>query len=822
MSRLWYRKPAIEWEEALPIGNGRLGAMIYGSVEREHLQLNEESIWYGGPVNRINPDMKENLEKIRNFIFSGEIKQAEKLLALAMSGCPCGQHPYQTLGDLWIAFDEELEYEEYERELDLENALSRISYRNKKDGLKYYRETICSHPADAIIIHLYGDEGCEINLDATLSRDHFFDGIKKTASNEIYLYGNLGRGGYEFAIKLRAMARDGEVKTIGEHLIVEKATDVLLVLTADCSYHLTKSEKESVILEEKTIGENEKGKSICGADKTNAEIANIIDEPSTGRDNRSIYETYELSYQKAIQSILQHRMDKVLNRAEDMSWNTLKEEHIKDYQAYFNRVSLTLNGNEAMEALPTDERLKQVEQGVEDIGFSRLYFDYGRYLLISCSRAGGLPATLQGIWNKDMTPPWDSKYTININAEMNYWPAEICGLGELHEPLLTMLKRMVPEGRKVAREMYGCRGFVAHHNTDIQGDCAPQDVWIPGTFWVMGAAWLCTHLWTHYEYTQNVDFLKEYFPIMCEAALFFVDFLVEHDGYLVTCPSVSPENTFILPNGEMGANSYGVTMDNQILRDLFNQCILAYEVLLKADVHTYDVEENIHIVGIDNVAEFIQTVQATCNRLKPTEIGSDGRILEWQEEFKEWEPGHRHISHLYGLYPSEQITVDGTPELAAAAKKTLQYRLSHGGGHTGWSRAWIINHYAKLWEAEEAYHHLTQLYAKSTYPNMFDKHPPFQIDGNFGGTAAIVEMLVQTNSERIVILPALPKAWSEGSITGICGKGNSRITIVWEENELKRLEIVAKSDLEQEVKYKDKSWKIHLKAGESRVIIYAI
>jgi alpha-L-fucosidase 2 len=347
-------------------------------------------------------------------------------------------------------------------------------------------------------------------------------------------------------------------------------------------------------------------------------------------------------------------------------------------------------------------------------------------------------------------------------------------------PLFDLLKKMLPNGRRTAEVMYGCRGFVAHHNTDIWGDTAPQDLWIPGSFWVMGAAWLCTHIWTHYEYTGDEGFLREMFPVMREAAQFFLDFCIEYeiDGrtYLCTCPSVSPENTFLLPNGEQGANSVGVTMDNQILRDLFSQCNRAAEVLGVSD-------------------ELDRQIARACERLIPTRIGSDGRILEWCGEYEEKEPGHRHISHLYGLHPSDQITRDGTPELAEAAERTLQRRLEGGGGHTGWSRAWIMNHYAKLWDGERAHEHLRQLFIKSTLPNLFDNHPPFQIDGNFGSIAAMVEMLVQSNTERIVLLPALPAVWRTGKITGVRVRGNARMDIVWRDGALEKARICSGCDM---------------------------
>ena len=798
MSKLWYNKPAVEWEEALPVGNGRIGAMIYGTPEREHLQLNEESIWYGGPVDRDNPDMRENLPRIRELIFQGRIGEAEKLMWFAMSGCPNGQHPYQTLGDMTVDFGEQGEITDYYRELNLENAVSTVIF--KRDGIRYTRETICSHPADALIMHMIAEDGGSISFWAGLDRWRDYDGAGKTGDNEICIYGNLGRGGYEYAMKLRAECRGGRVSTVGERLLVEDAKEVLLFFSADTTYHCGKEEKERAIRE--YLKQCPMDESVYAMD---AEL-------------RSSYEEQELRIQKALQKLLCDRIDARLDAVQGKAWKELFTAHVSDYRALFDRTVFTIEGTEKDDLIPTDERIRRAGEDRADVGLSKLYFDYGRYLLIACSRAEGLPATLQGLWNKDMTPPWDCKYTININTEMNYWLAESCSLSECHMPLFEMLKKMVKSGRRSARKMYGCRGFVCHHNTDIHGDTAPQDLWIPGTYWVMGAAWLCTHQWTHYQFTKDIGFLQEQFPIMCEAALFFLDFLVEHEGYLVTCPSVSPENTYILPNGEKGANSYGVTMDNQILRDLFSQCIDAARELTLADAMADYVNKALEEAEIFDIDSFIHEVEAARAKLKPTQIGPRGTILEWQEDYEEWEPGHRHISHLYGLHPSEQIIMDGTPELAQAARRTLEFRLSHGGGHTGWSRAWIINHYAKLWDGEAAYHNIEQLFAGSTYPNLFDRHPPFQIDGNFGAAAAMAEMLVQSTEERIVLLPALPDAWNTGSMRGLRLKGNAGLDVAWENGRLMEAAITADRELETKVRYGEHTLPLKLKAGERRVL----
>lgn len=796
MSKLWYNKHAIEWEEALPLGNGRLGAMLYGNPVNEHIQVNEESIWYGGPVNRNNPDMKENLSKIRELIFQGEISKAEKLMWFAMSGCPNSAHPSQTLGDIVIDFEGLGEIEQYYRELDMSKAVCRVSFVS--DGITYTRETFVSKPADCMVMRVTADQKGKVSLWAGMDRWKFFDAICAEKQNQIYLSGNLGRGGNEFAMKLRAVNVGGSVKTIGERVIVENADEVLLIFSADTTYHYTKEEKDAAI-------------TAYMAENTDLTYM-------AGLEEKSSYELMELKMQRGLQALLSSKIDDRLDKAVQKGYTELSREHEADYVALFNRMDFWIEGSEKYDKLPVDERITKSATEQADVGLSKLYFDYGRYLLIACSRAGGLPATLQGIWNKDMTPPWDCKYTININTEMNYWLAENCNLSECHMPLFDLIEKMVKNGRKTAREMYGCRGFMCHHNTDINGDTATQDLWLPGSYWVMGAAWLCTHQWTHFQYTQDLEFLQRTFPVMCEAALFFLDFLVEKDGYLVTCPSVSPENTYILPSGEKGANGIGVTMDNQILRDLFTQCVESCRVLKKNNALDAQVQSKLKEAEIEDVEQFIEQVDVACSKLIPTRIGSDGRILEWQEEYEEWEPGHRHVSHLYGMHPSEQITMDETPQLAQAARKTLEYRLSHGGGHTGWSRAWIINHYAKLWDGETAYANIEQLFANSTYPNMFDKHPPFQIDGNFGAAAAMAEMILQSGSKRVVLLPALPKAWEKGYMKGIRIKGNAQADVFWEMGELVKCYISADSAIDTQIRYKDKIIDLKLAWGESRVI----
>lgn len=760
---LWYDRPASDWNEALPVGNGRIGGMVYGTIGCEQIQVNEDTVWYGGPMDRNNPSAKEKLPLIRELIMAGKIHEAERLCKQAIGGTPFGMRIYQTLGDISIDYDfgRALSAEDvsaYERGLNVADALSYTHFL--LDDTAYDRELFMSAPDDVCVMRLTARGKNRMNLEIMQSRHHIYEYSRKASADSIVLGGNLGRDGLDYAMMCKASSPDGTIEVIGESITVYDATEVYLYWSAATTYRV---------------------KAQAGKDAAGALSAALAEK---------------------------------LEKAALKSYEELKASHIADYRSYFDRMSLTfdLDGESVSVAQkPTSQCLDAVADGKTDLSLEQLYFNFGRYLLISCSRPGTLPATLQGLWNKDMEAPWDAKFTININTEMNYWPAEVCDLGDCHLPLFDLLKKMLPNGRRTAEVMYGCRGFVAHHNTDIWGDTAPQDLWIPGSFWVMGGAWLCTHIWMHYEYTGDEKFLCEMFPVMREAAQFFLDFCIEYEiggkTYLCTCPSVSPENTFILPNGEQGANSVGVTMDNQILRDLFRQCHQAAEVLGVSD-------------------ELDRQIVKACERLIPTRIGSDGRILEWCEEYEEKEPGHRHISHLYGLHPSDQITKDGTPELARAAELTLRKRLEGGGGHTGWSRAWIMNHYAKLWDGEQAHENLRQLLIRSTLPNLFDNHPPFQIDGNFGSIAAMVEMLVQSNADRIVLLPALPKAWQNGKITGVRVRGNARMNIAWRNGELQSAQIRSGRDahrgfVHKSFVYGDRRVDLTLPAGVWTEIIFS-
>lgn len=759
MSTLWYTKPAAEWEEALPLGNGRLGAMIAGNLREERIQVNEETIWYGGWEDRLNPDARENLPKLRELVRQGRISEAEHLIRLAFISGPDGQRGYQTLGDIEMKYLNDPSQEEctaYRRELDLDRAVCRVQYENAKKEA-FERTCFISRPADCMVLHLRAPKG-KVSVEVMLNRAKYFDRTGKVNDHTIYLSGNLGKNALEFAMCLSAKATGGRVYTMGHTLVIEEADEAVLYFGADSTFRYAKEEVAA--------------------------------------------------WEPRVQDVLAEKITEKLERAMAQEYGDLLAEHEKDYRSFYGRVALSLPEKEKNAALPTDERLQKMIHGGTDEGLAKLLFDYGRYLLIECSRPGDLPATLQGIWNKDFMAPWDSKYTININTEMNYWPAEVCALPECHTALFDLIERVREHGRSIARRMYGCRGFMAHHNTDIYGDCAPQDNWIPATIWVMGAAWLCTHLWMHYSYTQDLEFLKRAYPVIAEAALFFVDFLEEKDGYLVTNPSLSPENVYILPSGEQGCCCMGATMDMEILRELFTGCKKAAELL-------GDAVDAVEIPDVSDARELQNEINAALEKLPPIRIDSTGRVMEWMEEYKEAEPGHRHVSQLYGLYPSDQITMDGTPELAAAAAETLRVRLANGGGHTGWSRAWIINFYAKLWDGGKAWENICQMLAKSTYANLFDRHPPFQIDGNFGVTAAIAQMLVQSREHKIILLPALPKAWDHGEVNGLRLVGNASIALAWENGKLTRCAVTADQAYEGEVVYGEMRQAVKLEKGET-------
>lgn len=721
-----------DWNKALPIGNGRLGAMIYGNNTSEHFQINEDSVWFGGPRNRNNKDALAHLEEVRSLILSGNIRKAEELCKYALTGTPQSEHTYQTLGDVYFDFCGRLNKGiHFRRTLDLETAVHTTVTTEESTGITYRCDTFVSHNYNCIVARFTASAPGHLDLAASLQRGNFYEATEHT-TDTLYISGNLGGGGSDFCCGMRMLSDGTFVKGIGEHLLTEHAAEVLVLITASTTFRSA--------LPRKTV-------------------------------------------------------EDTLAKASRHSYEELYRDHLAEYQPYFNRTTLTLPYDKELDKLTTDERLRRISPERPDNGLIAAYFAYGRYLLICSSRGDCLPANLQGIWCNSIDAPWGSKYTININTEMNYWPANICNLADCQMPLFKHILRMLPNGLRTAKEMYGCGGFVAHHNTDLWGDTAPQDIYIPATFWVMGAAWLCTHIWQYYLYTKDLTFLKEYYPALKEAVRFFFDFLIEADGAYVTCPSVSPENTYIMENGVSGCLTYGATMDNEILHELFGNLLSAAP-----------------LVG-DTDTAFLEKAKEYDAKIPGIRIGKHGQIMEWQKDYDEAEPGHRHISHLWALHPAFQITPDATPELCEAAKITLERRLASGGGHTGWSRAWIINMYARLWNSDACYKNLLALLQNSTLENLLDNHPPFQIDGNFGATAGIAEMLLQSNEDRTVLLPALPKEWDEGSVTGLCGVGDVTYHISWKNGVLTEVTLSPKCDTELTLVYRGVSHTFRLTGG---------
>ena len=696
--KLFYLKPAASWNEALPVGNGFLGGMVFGGVSTEKISLNEDSIWSEPRKDneKYNPEALKSLPEIRRLLFEGRIKEAEELTKASMFAPNPNPSRYQPLGDLIIYFNHEGEVSNYKRSLDLETAVAEVSY--KINNITYKCEIFASYPDNVIVIRFTGGIPARIELQRSETEAEF------TA-----LY----------------------------RIVEENENTAVLYFTA------------------RSVHRGTKHKILCN-----------------------------------------ERLSAVISKG----YEAVKARHIADYQALFGRVCLSL-GDDEKAKLPTDKRLELLRDGEADNALFALYFQFGRYLLISSSRAGSLAANLQGIWNNSINPPWGSKYTININAEMNYWLAENCNLSELHEPLFDLLESMRENGRVTAETMYGCRGFCAHHNTDIYGDTAPVDHWMPSTIWVTSVAWICTHIWERYLFTGDKTILAKYYDTIKEACLFFVDYLIpDNKGRLVTSPSVSPENIYILPNGESGILCFGPSMDSQILYELFTIFLECDKILNKND----------------GLAVKISEMRA---KLPEIEIGKHGQIMEWSEDYDEAEPGHRHISHLFALYPACRISVNKTPELAKAARVTLERRLASGGGHTGWSRAWIINFWARLGDGAKVYENLKALLTRSTLPNLFDDHPPFQIDGNFGGAAGIAEMLLQSHDNCIDILPALPEEFPDGCVTGLCARGGFKVDIKWSCGKLTELVVYSENGGECIVNTNEKTITINTEAGKRYEIL---
>lgn len=741
--RLWYKEPARQWVEALPIGSGKLGAMVFGGIHEERIQLNEDSLWYGGPVDRGNPDSGRSLGEVRRLLFEGKLSEAERLAQSSLTSTPKHIAPYQTLGDLNIGFREiDDSVNRYERELDLEEGLVKIGF--EAGGVRHGREALASYVDGVIAIRMTADRPGSLTFDAYLDRRPF-DGLSYGETNTIWMKGQNGPDGVTYAVAIRLVAEGGNADVIGDQLCVDEADAVTLYIAAATSFrHVDPA----------------------------GQVSNLLDS------------------------------------AEAKGYEAIRRDHAADYGALFGRVSLTIG--EVVtdeERIPTNERLTAFQQGGTDFGLLSLFFQYGRYLLIASSRPGSLPANLQGVWNESHTPPWESDYHLNINLQMNYWPAELCNLAECHEPIFDLLDRLRETGAATAKQMYGARGFAAHHATDLWAESRVVGTYMPAVIWPMGGAWLSLHLWEHYRYGRDQRFLLERaYPILKDAALFLLDFLVEDArGRLVTAPSLSPENTYRLPNGQTGRLCVGPSMDSQIAHALFTACL-----------------ESIDELELDEgEAEFQSELKTALARLPEPEIGRSGGLMEWSEDYEEVEPGHRHISHLFALHPGEQITPSYERELAAAARATLEGRLANGGGHTGWSRAWIVEFWARLGDGEAALVHLTALVSKSVHPNLFGDHPPFQIDANFGGTAALAEMLLQSHRDEIVLLPALPAAWPAGRITGLRARGGCTVDLEWKDGKLAKAAVASETGGDYRFVYGDRQIAHSFAAGERAVLTAA-
>ncbi len=732
---IWFDHPTNKWKEGLPIGNGSLGAMVFGTPQKEQLTLNEETIWSG--EKDYEADKKggaAHLSEIQQLIFKRQYEAAEALIYDKILGerLPSGTVSYQMLANLTIQRDVQ-EYSNYKRSLNISNATTLTEFES--DGVKYYAETFSSYPDQAVVVRYTASKNQSVSFSA---------GIKRTPETKIEITPegitfseHVSKGyGVKFHSIIDFDVKNGSVRVEDGQFKVQNADEVVLRIVAASDYR----------------GDNPKMK--C---------------------------------------------DNMMAQALAKDYKQLKRDHIADYKHYFDRMSLHLSA-EPTEPVATDERLKNVREGNPDNYLTELQYHFGRYLLISSSRPGTLPANLQGIWATGFAPPWNSDYHININIQMNYWPAEMVNLSECHEPFLTFVGDLREMGRITAKETYGCGGFVAHHTSDAWHSTRAFGKTGYG-MWPMGAAWCSQHLYTHYEYTGDKAYLHDYaYPVMKEAAQFFVDFMVKdpRTRLYVSGPSISPENRFLTEEGNTTAVNMGPTMDRAIIFELFTNCI-----------------KSANILGIDK--DFVAVLEQKMAQMPPLQIGSDGRLMEWTEEFTEKDAGHRHISHLYALHPSNQISKTLTPELFDAAKKTIEHRLANGGGHTGWSRAWIINFWARLLEPEKAYENIIALQKKSTLPNLLDLHPPFQIDGNFGVVSGVTEMLMQTHVGEINVLPALPQAWPNGQVKGLVARGGFEVDIEWANGEMQKLKVVSRLGNDLTIRYKGQVQQLSTLKGQQLV-----
>jgi alpha-L-fucosidase 2 len=786
---LFFDQPAATWPDALPVGNGRLGAMVFGNTTNERLQLNEETVWIGERRDRNNPQASRTSE-VRALLMAGKVNEAEALAAEVMMGVPDRLPCYQTLGDLWLDFDNvPADVTDYRLELDLDQAV--VTIRFNAAGAQWKREVFSSAPRNVIVARVE----CTHPISLTVRLDRPAHSETIAIGDRLVMTGSARpvkattdpatqerQVGIAFRAEVKAILEGGSVHAASNNLGIENAHAVTLLVTAATDFH-----------------EHDAAGMAAACDRN-------------------------------------------LNSAADRSYNELRAEHVADYRRYASRANFRLlDGPDPLRDLATDKRMQRLKNGglnsgpdarpdaSLDVGLIATYFQFGRYMLISSSRPGTLPANLQGIWNESLDPPWGSKFTVNINAEMNYWMAESANLADLHAQLFDLLDSTRASGSETARKYFNARGYLVNHNTDIWGDSIPVDH-VQAGVWPMGAAWLSLHLFSHYAYSMDAAFLRDRaYPRLKEIAEFFLDYLASGpDGTLLSGPSQSPENKYKLPDGTTASLCMSPAMDTEIIRAVFDR-----------------VSRSSKILGIDDALR--AQVDAAAKRLPPFKIGKTGALQEWNEDYDETEPGHRHISHLFALYPDHQITLRETPELAKAARATLERRLANGGGSTGWSRAWIVNCWARLEDGEAAHTSLLALLRNSTRPNLFDicgtkANSPFQIDGNLGGTAGIIEMLLQSHGGVVRLLPALPSAWPTGSFNGLRARGGLEVDCAWRDGKATvatlrpgvdgrislaapaRQRILRVTRAEKEIQFRsidDRTVEIQLKKGEAIRLLFS-